>query len=131
MYYQIILILGISIVRTTDFMTRINVPVSSRSSKQYMTSGSFPFALAAAIAAGGIVILGKEYIAPVQIEIHSLVRFRPRICYRLNFMIEWHQMVPSVSWQVTPSRALNASVIFLARLFKLFNRPSFSFMNCL
>lgn len=59
-------------MRTTDFMTRINVPVSSRSSKQYMTSGSFPFALAAAIAAGGIVILGKEYIAPVQIEIHSL-----------------------------------------------------------
>lgn len=50
---------------TTDSMTRVNVPVSSRSSKQYMTSGSFPFALAAAIAAGGIVIFGKEYIAPV------------------------------------------------------------------
>ena len=31
-----------------------------------MTSGSLPFAFAAAMAAGGIVMRGKEYIAPVE-----------------------------------------------------------------
>lgn len=41
------------------------VPVSSSSSKQYITSGSLPFALAAAMAAGGMVMRGKEYMAPV------------------------------------------------------------------
>ena len=43
-----------------------DVPVSSRSSRQYMTSGSLPFAFAAAIAAGGMVMRGKEYIAPIE-----------------------------------------------------------------
>ena len=41
------------------------VPVSSSSSRQYITSGSFPFALAAAMAAGGMVMRGTEYMAPV------------------------------------------------------------------
>ena len=44
------------------------VPVSSSSSKQYITSGSLPFALAAAMAAGGMVMRGKEYMAPVVIK---------------------------------------------------------------
>ena len=40
-------------------------PVSSSSSKQYITSGALPLALAASIAAGGRLIRGKEYMAPI------------------------------------------------------------------
>ena len=43
----------------------VEIPVASKSLRQYKTSGTFPNCLAASIALGGSCICGNEYMAPV------------------------------------------------------------------
>jgi hypothetical protein len=38
-----------------------------------MTSGSFPVLFASAMAAGGMVMRGKEYIAPIDLYNHTKI----------------------------------------------------------
>ena len=42
----------------------VEIPVASKSLRQYKTSGTFPNCFAASIALGGRRICGKEYMAP-------------------------------------------------------------------